>query len=291
MPTPRLDAVAVEHGGSIYVIGGIGKRGGGDAAPDIRAVEEYDPATDRWRKRQPAPLRPEAAVSVGERIFVLGRTAMFEFTPSRDEWRARAALPAERQAFGVAVVGQRVLVIGGSVPDKSRQWGWSNTASVEEYDPKKDAWRSRAPMMTPRHQAAVASIGSRVYVMGGAATFADDLDRDIDRVEIYDADADRWSVGPRMPGAMAYFAAFASGGRIVTLPGSNPRVALQEYDPGALRWRLLDDSAPPTSRWRCATAMAGGRVFVFGGAPRGPAAEALDTTEEWGPAPAGVGPR
>ncbi len=89
MPTPRLDAVAVAHGGSIYVIGGIGRSGGGDGTPDIRAVEEYDPVTDRWRKRQPAPLRAHAAVSVGNRVFVLGRTALFEFNPARDEWRAR----------------------------------------------------------------------------------------------------------------------------------------------------------------------------------------------------------
>jgi len=292
LPTPRLDAVAVENGGSIFVIGGIARSGGDERmTPDLRAVEEYNPVGDRWRQHKPAPFRALGAASIGNRIFVLGRRDLYEYDPARDEWRARAAMPTERGGFGVIAAGQRLLVIGGMVTDASRQWGWRNSAIVEEYDPSTDAWRSRAPMMTPRHRMAVTAIGNRVYVIGGAATHADDLDRDVDRVEVYDADGDRWSVAPRMPRGLAYFDGFVCGGRIVTLPGSSPQVGLQEYEPGTLRWRLVDDSAPPTARWRYAAAMAGGRVYIFGGVPRGAAADALGTTEAYDPQAEATAPR
>ena len=283
MPTPRLAAVAVECGGSIFVIGGIGRSGGNEAAtPDTRAVEEYDPIHDAWRKHTPAPVAALGAVPLGKNILVVAKGASYQFNPTSDAWTRRAAMPTERTAFGVVTVGQRVLVIGGMVPDTSRPWGWRNSATVDEYDPKANTWRSRAAMMTPRHQMAVTSVGNRVYVMGGAATHHDDMDRDVDRVEVYDGEADRWSVGPRMPRGLAYFAAFESSGSIITFPGSNPQVALQVYEPGVPRWRLVE-IPPPTTRWRYAAAMAGGRVYLFGGVPRGNAADALRTTEEYSP--------
>ena len=127
---------------------------------------------------------------------------------------------------------------------------------------------------------AVTSVGNRVYVMGGAATHHDDMDRDIDRVEVYNGEADRWSVGPRMPRGLAYLAAFESSGSIITFPGSNPQVALQVYEPGVVRWRLVE-IPPPTTRWRYTAALAGGRVYLFGGVPRGNAADALHTAEEY----------
>jgi N-acetylneuraminic acid mutarotase len=283
MPTPRLAAVAAEVGGSIFVIGGISKSGGNEAAtPDTRAVEEYDPIRDAWRKHNPAPVAALGAVSLGKNILVIAKGASYEFDPTSDAWTRRAAMPTERTGFGVVRVGQRVLVVGGMVPDTSRQWGWRNSATVEEYDPKANTWRPRAAMMTPRHQVAVTTVGNRVYVIGGAATHHDDMDRDVDRVEVYDVEADRWSVAPRMPRGLAYFAAFESTGGILTFPGSNPQVALQAYEPGVLRWRLVE-TPPPTTRWRYAAAMAGGRVYLFGGVPRGGAADALPTTEEYSP--------
>ena len=281
MPTPRLGAVAVEQGGSIFVIGGIPRSGKDEGSiPDSRAVEQYDPSRDRWTQHARAPLDAKGAVSVGNRLLVIGKSDVYELDPATDAWRPRAPMPAERTGFAVAAVAGKIVVIGGMVPDATRPWGWSNTGTVDEFDPAKNAWRSRAAMMTPRHQMAVAVVGPRVHVFGGAATYFDDMDRDIDRLEVYDAAADRWLVGPRMPRPLAYFSAFEAAGRLLTFPGSGAQVGLQEYEHGTLRWRLVEDP-PPTARWRYAAAMSGGRVYLFGGVPRGAGADALRTTEEY----------
>src|SRR5207244_10838887 len=63
MPTPRGGGVAAVVGGKIYVIGGAGPTPDA-SAPTIRprqpqrslgTVEEYDPATNKWRSRAPMP--------------------------------------------------------------------------------------------------------------------------------------------------------------------------------------------------------------------------------------------
>jgi len=63
MPTPRGGGVAAVVGGKVYVIGGAGPVPDA-SAPVIRprqpqrslgTVEEYDPATNRWRTRAPMP--------------------------------------------------------------------------------------------------------------------------------------------------------------------------------------------------------------------------------------------
>ena len=48
MPSSRTEVAAVVSGGKIYVIGGFKK--GSDL------VEEYDPSTDRWRRRASLPF-------------------------------------------------------------------------------------------------------------------------------------------------------------------------------------------------------------------------------------------
>ncbi len=86
--------------------------------------------------------------------------------------------------------------------------------------------------------------------------------------------------GQGMPRPLAYFSAFEAAGKVMTFPGSGAQVGLQEYEPGTLRWRLVEDP-PPTARWRYAAAMSGGRVYLFGGVPRGAGVDALRTTEEY----------
>ncbi len=287
MPTARLRAVAVAVGARVFVIGGYTQTGETAQEPETRAVEAYDTAADHWTAHDPAPLAAYGAAVVGEKVFAFGKPDCYELDPSTQVWRRRAAMPTARDAFGTAVVGGKIYVIGGIVPDPKRKWGWGNTDVVEEYDPQTDSWRTRAPMFTPRHQPAVAVVTDKVHVIAGAVSFPDDYDRDGDRVEVYDPASDRWTITASTPMPIAYFTAFEAKGRILTMPGSNPRGQILEYEPSRLRWRALDEPVP-TSRWQTAAAMVDGKIYVFGGIERRPGAwsgrTGLAVTEVYTPA-------
>src|SRR2546422_4122121 len=82
MPTARGGSVAAVVGGKFYVIGGAGPMP--DAStPAIRPrqpqrslgnVEEYDPATNKWRARapMPTPCNHMGGEAVNGRIYVIG---------------------------------------------------------------------------------------------------------------------------------------------------------------------------------------------------------------------------
>ncbi len=287
MPTGRMGPSAVTAGGQILVMGGISSTTKTWEETETMAVEVYDPAADRWTARKPAPLSVLGLAAVEGRVFAFGMKATFELDPVADAWTARAPMPTPRNGFGTAVMGGKVYVIGGLVADPKRKPGSSNTNVVEEYDPKTDTWKAQTPMFTPRHQMAVLVLGNLIYTLGGAATFPDDFDRDTDRVEIYDPATDRWSVGWPMAMPLAYFSAFEHQGKIVALPGSHPRGALQEYDPAKGRWRFLSEG-PLTARWRFAAAAAQGKIYLFGGMDRAPwdgspTKAGLAVTEEYQP--------
>src|SRR3989449_10626283 len=82
MPTARGGSVAAVVGGKFYVIGGAGPMP--DAStPTIRPrqpqrslgnVEEYDPATNKWRARapMPTPCNHMGGEAVNGRVYVIG---------------------------------------------------------------------------------------------------------------------------------------------------------------------------------------------------------------------------
>ncbi len=80
---------------------------------------------------------------------------------------------------------------------ENRPLAEDSLASVECYDPKTNAWTERAPLPTPR-QAMGAALGAdgKIYVVGGAPSYAHP--RPMDVVEVYDPEADAWSPGPHL---------------------------------------------------------------------------------------------
>src|SRR5258706_12344407 len=84
MPTTRGGGVAGVVNGKIYVIGGAGPMP--DASPPVirprqpqrslGTVEEYDPATNKWRARapMPTPCNHMGGEAVNGKIYVIGRS-------------------------------------------------------------------------------------------------------------------------------------------------------------------------------------------------------------------------
>jgi Kelch motif protein len=116
--------------------------------PDGKAVRgaaraaAYDPATNRWHRIAPLPLRGVpmgVAAWDGHELLVVGAgsdaRAAFAYDPAADRWRRLASLPSARVG-GIAVwAGRRLLLLGGE--DRS---GTRNLRDGLAYDPDTNRW-------------------------------------------------------------------------------------------------------------------------------------------------------
>lgn len=188
MPTARTAAAAAAFGGKIYVFGGASVHPGqpivslGPTVPhrSLDTVEVYDPATNTWEARGPAPTaRNHAAIGVvGNKIYIIGgrvgsavvvtssNTNVVEiYDPTNDTWGAAGLrMPTSRSGMGWATLNGKIYIAGGQVYDRHV---FAVIRAVEVYDPATNSWSSLPTLLTARHGVSMAAIGNRLYVIGG----------------------------------------------------------------------------------------------------------------------------
>ena len=178
-PCPELIGAAA--GGKVYVFGGL-------LGASVKGlVYEYDPAADKWTKknRMPIPAHHVAAVDYNGKIYLFGGGAQpdpaggnwvpldnsWEYDPTMDAWKALAPMPTARGSAVAAVVAGKIYVMGGaSVHPGAKIVSLAPTgphrslATNEMYDPATDKWESRSPMPTARNHASVGAVNGKIYV-------------------------------------------------------------------------------------------------------------------------------
>lgn len=128
MPTKRMwiDTEVVNN--KIYAIGGevSPRHGVPDADQFFARIEEYNPRTDRWRKRPDMPLLrfSFATVAIDKKIYLIGGytrdngfktlTSIDVYEPSLNRWGAIPPLPTPKIAPAVAVNGV-IYMLGGFI--------------------------------------------------------------------------------------------------------------------------------------------------------------------------------
>jgi N-acetylneuraminic acid mutarotase len=260
-----------EAGGKVYAFGGQSYGSARFSRETLASVEEYDPATERWRARtaMPSPRSRFAGASAGGRVYAIGGegvaeallASVDEYDPAADAWRSRMPMPTARTAAGAAELNGLVYVAGGD-PDGISTDG-PFLATLDVYDPAADAWRSRAPMPTGRRNVRLAAgANGRLYALGGYNGSI------LATVEEYDPATDSWRARAPMPTARATFgAATAPNGRIYVVGGQGGigsfLANVEEYDPVANTWTAHDDLT--VGRAGLGAAFAGGRLYAVGG--------------------------
>ena len=188
MPTVRTSAAAATVAGKIYVLGGAGMHPGQKPAPltattphrSLDTVEVYDPATNKWEARTPAPTaRNHAAIGVvNNKIYIIGgrvgaanittasNTNVVEvYDPANDTWGAAGLrMPTTRSGMGWATYQGKIYIAGGQMYDNHV---FAVMRNVEAYDPATNSWSTLPTFLTARHGVSVAAIGNRLYVIGG----------------------------------------------------------------------------------------------------------------------------
>ena len=261
-PFARQYAAATAVGGRIWLFGGIGK---GESASAATAI--YDRAINTWSggPKLPRPLHHFSAVTYkGEAVVIGGFVPGDELTSGQSDrvyvlrggaWQELPRLKHARAAAAAAVVGDKIVVVGGQADGKL-------VAETEVFDG--DGWEDAAEMPTRREHLGAASDGRYVYAVGGRELAAD---KNVGALERYDPASDSWAKLRGMPKVTGSVGAAYVGGRLVTVGGesiTSVSDAVQAYDIRAQRWSQLPSL--PTARHGVAVAALNDSLYAVGGA-------------------------
>ena len=237
----------------------------------VNSLFIYDPAVDEWRSGAPLPIEGGAsdcnvAASAGK-LYVLG--AMRGGQPSIDgntymydsienQWQIVAKMPTPRVASGIAVVGTKVYVAGGS------DVGGKGLSAFEVFDTNIRRWTKLPNMPTARSHLTSKAIKGLIYAIAGRAGDV------LNTTEEYNPSTRSWRARAPIPTARYRLASGKSNGRIQVFGGDGQCATAgtacaqnEEYDPSTDVWRSL---APmPTPRHSLLGVTMEGRVFLAGG--------------------------
>jgi N-acetylneuraminic acid mutarotase len=289
-PEASEEVLGATAGGKLYVFCGL--------APGWKPkalVVEYDPAANQWTKKKPMRLASHhvAFTSLNNKIYAFGGFTYpetgapgwnpvnnaWEYDPATDEWKELAPMPTRRGAAAASVANGKIYVTGGanSLPGVTENGihparPHNVLATVEEYDPASNSWRERRSMLVARNHHAQASVGDKVYVIGGriGAAFISGGSNNIDLVEMYDPATDMWSVRARMPTARSAIGTGVYNNQIL-VPGGEGQdqrflaafKAVEAYDPVLNRWQILPSMPHP--RHGLAVGAIGNRFYTVSG--------------------------
>lgn len=233
---PMANGPRQEHGvaalnGEVYVVGGVRRNPSGTGVTTFADVEAYRPSLDRWRRIAP--------------------------------------LPVAMNHPNLAVVGNRLYVLGGLLGGAS----WQATPRTFRYDAGRDRWTELASMPAGSEQgsAAIGVRGSKIYLAGGMRTLTPGpggLQDTVATVSTYDTRTGRWGRLPDLPEARDHVGGAVVGNTFYVIGGrdrgqDNVRDTVYAFDFRTRRWT---QRAPmPTPRGGIATAVVGGKIYAFGG--------------------------
>ena len=165
LPEARGALAAAVVDNRILVVGGVGPQG---LANDLFI---YEPATDAWTKKTPAPTRRDhlTAGALGGLLYVAGGreeslsknlSTLEVYDSASDTWHPGPGMPTARGGVAGAIFDGLFVVPGGEQPS-------GTFTEVEAFDPVANHWLSLPPLPTPRHGLAAAAVGNTLYIIGG----------------------------------------------------------------------------------------------------------------------------
>ena len=130
----------------------------------------------------------------------------------------------------------KIYVFGGGYAIESEE-GWSDEVcqTAEVYDPVKDEWESIPPMSTARIGAGAASLGGKIFVVGGCGNDFGALASG----ECYDPKTKIWTRIPNTIDAEGEMKAVAIDG-ILFVAECNGSV-IEKYSPKSNSWKKISD--------------------------------------------------
>jgi N-acetylneuraminic acid mutarotase len=137
------------------------------------------------------------------------------------------------------------------------------------------AWQALAPLPLPRNHFGYATLGGRIYCIGGLL-LGDEKLGNVDDVHAYDVATGRWTAVAKLPMPLSHThtATVVINGRIVTVGGTSDNAYFPKtvgdvlsYDPSKNAWSSLPPL--PDVRQAAVAQVIGDRLYVTTGTPTG----------------------
>jgi len=172
MPTGRQHIDCGVYGNDIFIMGGL------TSWKNItRKNEAYNVSTNTWSERTSIPsLRNNAAVvTLDSLIYVIGGAGTKEniwgdiwtvetYNINSNKWTQKNDLSFMLFKPGVVVVDNEIIVLGGQAIINGKD---DCSKKVLIYKPKSDQWIETTPLPAKNVFFGCASIGNKIYVIGG----------------------------------------------------------------------------------------------------------------------------
>ncbi len=187
---------------------------------------------------------------------------------TENSWTIKAPIQIARAHIGVAVVNERIYVIGGDAGSEVGNVipGWGHTYNVvsnnEEYDPATNTWETKTPPPCELTSYASVVVDDKIYFIG-AYTNSSGL-RTGAFFQIYDPESDTWSTGTEAP----TYGIGAGLGATTGLTAPKQISVFEEtttytYDFTADSWAI--NTSMPTARLIVGVAVVNDTFYVVGG--------------------------
>jgi non-specific serine/threonine protein kinase len=256
---------AVLHG-RIWLAGGLT-----GAEQATNKTEYYDTTLHQWAPGPNLPFEVHHAMLVNYRgqLWVIGgflpRGQNMEAAASArvlilkgGRWVNGPALHHARAAGAAAVVGDKIVVVGGRTGGRSVQ----EVKPTEVFDGK--GWHDATDIPAPGDHLAAVSDGRYLYAIGGRTLDASANHKALQR---FDPATGKWAQLPPLPAANSDMGAAYVGGQLITFGGENSfsvfRTA-QSFNLATKTWSTLPNMAEP--RHGMGVAVVGKTIYAIDGA-------------------------
>jgi N-acetylneuraminic acid mutarotase len=256
----------------IWVAGGLTRSNKATASTQF-----YDPAINSWGlgARLPEAVHHAMLVTYRNQLVVIGgfhsrdnelfavtSPRMLLLEPNTGKWVEGPPLNHARAAGGAAVVGDKIVVVGGRTGNPAQL-----VTQTEVYDGTR--WRDAADIPVPGDHLAVTADSSYLYAVGGRKFTADS---NTDAVQRYDPKANSWTILTPTPEAVSGAGAAIVDGRLIVVGGegvTTVSATVQAYDLTAptATWTALPSLTPEARHGLGVTAI-GNTLYAVGGATK-----------------------
>lgn len=279
----RRNAYVFSANNKVYI-------GGGYVAMYANTDEmvEYDPATDKWKSKNPLPggfANRSAGITfkINGKVY-LGLGAenynafnpgpvflkdLWEYDPAGDKWTKKADLPDTGRAdAGVFVLNNKAYVVGGYTGSFSTDIFYS--ADLWEYDPTANKWTSKKAFPEGAINNCMAfAVNGKGYLTGGSIEGAGGLSK---KTYQYDPAADTWTPKADFPETRSAGVSFVINNKAYVglgIGGSGLSATFYIYDAAKDSWHYMSgggDFPTPGGRFYAVAEVMGNKVYVGGGA-------------------------
>lgn len=201
----------------LFVIGGYSA----DGEPIDSMLELVG---DSWvdRAALPGPLAAAATAVLDDSIYVVGGfpdSSLYRFDTADGTWTVLPRPEQDREHVAAVAVAGEIWAIAG-------RWLGEIRSSTEIYDPATEAWRSGPALNEARSGFGAVATDGGIVVVGGEVFSPDAA---LDSVELYDPEAERWTVIEPLPYGL-HGNPLVGLGSDIYLPGGSTQPAGVEND-------------------------------------------------------------